>query len=412
MNPNKGTSILFYWQDAWLPQSRFILDAFVSEQQISKFVAAGPATRENIPAIFTAGKNIEPGAEGGNGEERTRCYRSRDTICTFGEWRRLIRRYRPDLVLVADEALSVNVLLAGLANRLYGHGAVFFYGFENIKQGIGWRTFWTKPTPKNLKRLVQKALRFLFLDKLMMTIRPALVHGGLVSYEECIRVIHAWNWRPPMQIKWWPVDIGTFKSSGPKAEFGLRTGFVVGFVGRFVAEKGITSLLRAMAQLDADYGLVLIGQGPEKGAMEREILALGLADRVRILPPQDAETLAKSYRAMNLLILPSIPSDTWKEQFGRVLAEARSCGTPVAGSDSGAIPTVVGDSRMVFPAGDSAAMAAVIRRARTSGPMRPETVTHPDAAGFVKAWLLLAEELRGAGYTTVCDNAQAPGGGR
>ncbi len=47
----------------------------------------------------------------------------------------------------------------------------------------------------------------------------------------------------------------------------------------------------------------------------------------------------------------------WKEQFGRVIIEAMACGVPVIGSNSGEIPSVIGEAGLIFPEGDAAALA-------------------------------------------------------
>ena len=51
-------------------------------------------------------------------------------------------------------------------------------------------------------------------------------------------------------------------------------------------------------------------------------------------------------------MLPSLTRPNWKEQFGRVLIEAMASGVPVIGSDSGAIPDVIGQAGLIFPEGD------------------------------------------------------------
>ena len=64
-------------------------------------------------------------------------------------------------------------------------------------------------------------------------------------------------------------------------------------------------------------------------------------------------------RTSDVLVLPSrtIPGK-WKEQFGRVLVEAMAAGCVPVGSDSGAIPGVVGSGGLTFPEGDVQALAA------------------------------------------------------
>jgi glycosyltransferase involved in cell wall biosynthesis len=63
-------------------------------------------------------------------------------------------------------------------------------------------------------------------------------------------------------------------------------------------------------------------------------------------------------RTSDVLVLPSrtIPGK-WKEQFGRVLVEAMASGCVPIGSDSGAIPSVIGAGGLIFPEGDVAALA-------------------------------------------------------
>lgn len=51
----------------------------------------------------------------------------------------------------------------------------------------------------------------------------------------------------------------------------------------------------------------------------------------------------------------------WKEQFGRVLIEAMSCGVPVIGSTCGEIPNVVGEAGLLFPKRTSPPCAATCK---------------------------------------------------
>src|SRR5207245_3300012 len=73
---------------------------------------------------------------------------------------------------------------------------------------------------------------------------------------------------------------------------------------------------------------------------------------------------------MTALVLPSLTTPTWKEQFGHVLIEAMACGVPVIGSDSGAIPEVIGDAGLVVPEGDVAGLAEALRRPASTPGLR------------------------------------------
>jgi glycosyltransferase involved in cell wall biosynthesis len=75
-----------------------------------------------------------------------------------------------------------------------------------------------------------------------------------------------------------------------------------------------------------------------------------------------------------VLTLPSLTTRHWKEQYGRVIPEAMACGVPVIGSDSGAIPEVIGAAGMVAPEGDPITLAAAIGDVLTDGTMTKRLV--------------------------------------
>ena len=73
--------------------------------------------------------------------------------------------------------------------------------------------------------------------------------------------------------------------------------------------------------------------------------------------------VAEVYRSIDVLVVPSRTTPTWKEQFGRVLIEGMAAGCVVIGSSSGAIPHILGDAGIIFPEDDIPALTAAIRRA-------------------------------------------------
>lgn len=137
-------------------------------------------------------------------------------------------------------------------------------------------------------------------------------------------------------------------------------GFIVGYAGRLVESKGVFDLLEAMKQLE-NVQLVFIGDGEARAELEKRAGA-----NVHFLGAQPLEQLPQLFSALDCLVLPSRTTASWKEQFGRVLIEAASCGVAVVGSDSGAIPEVIGQGAnamgLIFPEGDVAALAAALIR--------------------------------------------------
>ncbi|NTU85142.1 MAG: glycosyltransferase family 4 protein, partial [Chloroflexales bacterium] len=136
--------------------------------------------------------------------------------------------------------------------------------------------------------------------------------------------------------------------------------FVVGYVGRLVPEKGILDLVEAVGGLPPHVRLRLVGDGSQRPAIERRIAQLGLGSRVTIAPAVGSTEVPAAIRALDALALPSRTTPSWKEQFGRILIEAMSCGVPVVGSSSGEIPHVIGAAGLVFPEGDVAALRTTL----------------------------------------------------
>ncbi|MCF4966589.1 hormogonium polysaccharide biosynthesis glycosyltransferase HpsO [Nostoc sp. CMAA1605] len=142
--------------------------------------------------------------------------------------------------------------------------------------------------------------------------------------------------------------------------------FVVGFVGRFVPEKGLLTLLQSLVILkDKNWKLLLLGRGILKEELVQLAAENNLQDRVIFVESVPHDEVANYINLMNTLVLPSettyqfktLTSVGWKEQFGHVIIEAMACKVPVVGSDSGEIPYVIGEAGMVFPEGKAEALA-------------------------------------------------------
>ncbi len=143
------------------------------------------------------------------------------------------------------------------------------------------------------------------------------------------------------------------KIESTKLRSRLRLGpFTIGYIGRFVKEKGVFDLLKAVSQIKSKFNLLMVGSGRLKYKIKAEGRRLGILNRIRILDSIPSSQVPYYINCMDCLVLPSRTTKKWKEQFGRVLIEAMSCEVPVVGSDSGEIPNVIGDSGLVFKEGD------------------------------------------------------------
>jgi glycosyltransferase involved in cell wall biosynthesis len=132
--------------------------------------------------------------------------------------------------------------------------------------------------------------------------------------------------------------------------------FTIGYVGRFVEEKGPDLFLRALAGLKGEWRAEMVGSGPMLNSLTTLAGRLGLRERVTFRPWLPSSQLPALYRTLDALVLPSRSKRNWKEQFGRTLIEAMACGVPVVGSTCGEIPHVIDDAGLTFPEGHADAL--------------------------------------------------------
>ena len=153
------------------------------------------------------------------------------------------------------------------------------------------------------------------------------------------------------------VDLERFSPGADPPERPL----LVGCAARMIPGKGIEDLLRALPRVLAEHPEVrvrLAGEGPAKEEMEALAREAGVAHAVEFLGW--FQDMAAFWRAVDVAV---VPSHEWIESFGMVALEAMACGRPVIAAANGALPEVVrdGETGRLYPPGDPAALAAVMR---------------------------------------------------
>lgn len=178
---------------------------------------------------------------------------------------------------------------------------------------------------------------------------------------------------------------------------------VVGTVARLRAEKGLDLLIRALAEPSAGASatwrtahLLIVGDGPEEGALRALACELGIAERVRFagnLPdPRDA------YRALDLFALSS-----HTEQMPISLLEAMGCGLAAVSTAVGDVATMIAPENRDFvvdsrePAALAAALRSLldepVRRAAIGAANRAKALAEYDLATMVQRYQALYDEL-------------------
>ncbi len=155
-----------------------------------------------------------------------------------------------------------------------------------------------------------------------------------------------------------------------KSQLGIQPDdFVVGFVGRFVEEKGLLTLGLALAGLrERPWKWLLLGRGPLQTVLMEKAVEWGIKERLIWVESVAHDEVPRYINLMSTLVLPSetntqfktLTAAGWKEQFGHVLIEAMASKVPVIGSDSGEIPYVIAEAGLIFPERDVAALQKCI----------------------------------------------------
>ena len=170
------------------------------------------------------------------------------------------------------------------------------------------------------------------------------------------------------------------------------------FVGRLMAQKGIDLLIDALAQLPADIGLDVVGDGPDRAALGERASALGVADRIVWHGAVKQYALPAFYQRALALVVPSA-----LEGLGLVAVEAQLCETPVIGVKSGGLPDVIQHDRTGLLVNDRSADG--IARAVRELLQRPDAGAALGVAGRLHALSAFAPESVAKRYLEVYEAA-------
>src|SRR5215212_375987 len=177
------------------------------------------------------------------------------------------------------------------------------------------------------------------------------------------------------------------------------------FVGRLAPQKGVRTLVAAAGLLeDPSAQVLLVGDGPERKALEREAKRIGVGDRLLFEGFLAHERLPAVLAHADVLVLPSI-----YEELGTVLLEAMQAGLPVVASKTGGIPDVIEDgvNGLLVPPGDPGALARAIDRLLAERDLARQLSEGAKERGKDYDWEVLAERVL-AVYRGVSAGCLAP----
>jgi glycosyltransferase involved in cell wall biosynthesis len=191
---------------------------------------------------------------------------------------------------------------------------------------------------------------------------------------------------PPERVELCPVgvEVGRFAAAREPRPPADGSHLIVS-IGRLVWEKGHQDLLRAVALLHrrgrTDVRVRIVGDGPEEGRLRAVAADLGLAGHVELRSHARYDELPALLAPASCLVLASLPTPYWEEQFGMVLVEAMAAHVPVVAAASGAIPEVVGASGTLFGAGDWVGLADTLAAGPLAGAPGGRRAPDPEHLG-------------------------------
>jgi glycosyltransferase involved in cell wall biosynthesis len=164
---------------------------------------------------------------------------------------------------------------------------------------------------------------------------------------------------------------------------------VIGYLGRFVEEKGLPMLMRVLDGLSSPWRALFVGGGAQEPMLRT--WAARHVDNVRIVVGIPHHEVPGHLNAMDMLLAPSQTTPRWREQFGRMLVEAFACGVPAIGSDSGEIPYVIDDAGLVVGERDEAGWSRAVAELLESPSRRAELAARGRERAVAKyAWPVIA----------------------
>ena len=291
--------------------------------------------------------------------------------------KRQFQEFQPHIIHLEEEAWSLNALQTLHLRQKYCPQSRFIFRSSlsiPTKQRFGLLPIWIE------RRSFREAVAALPLSQNAAQILRQRGYGG--------KLIPISN----------GVDLRLFRKmemSHLQARLGLKSGFVIGYIGRLLYMKGLDTLLQAAAALETDYQILIVGQGEYKPDLVSLADSLGIADRVVWVDGVPPENVPEYINCMDTLVLPSRTTPGWVEFFGRVLIEGMACEVPVIGSNSGEIPNVIGDAGLIFREEDAQALANQITAIASDESIRAQCVRHGLERVKRFMWETVAQETYG-----------------
>lgn len=248
---------------------------------------------------------------------------------------RAVAQWQPDVVWAANGMATrvAGTLLDQLPMPLIGtvHGT-------DVARRLPGRTPWTWLESVPQRRFYTRARRLLTNSGFT---RQLLVDKGVDP--DKVQVVH-------LGVAL-PAGVEETRANAPVRHPEWRGRPLLLTVGRLVRQKGHRLLVQAMRQVADRVPQVLhliVGDGPERPALARQIAELGLGDKVLLLGRVSEETLRDCYALAWAFALTSCEVKSYVEGMGFVFLEAAAWGVPAVGTRHGGIAEAIFEGQTGF----------------------------------------------------------------
>jgi glycosyltransferase involved in cell wall biosynthesis len=265
----------------------------------------------------------------------------------FKNLKSTLQSLNPDIILLEEEYWTqIAAQVTYITKKLFPHTKLILLSQENICH------IWEKEAETLYQKF--RYTSFHFIEKYVLSKLDGLIFQFPEVWQDFENRVNDLGFKGKRGIlPQLGVDYNRFATISPKVEsirveLGLNDNtFIYGYIGRITPEKGVEDMIHAFENWDKDNTkLIIIGNGDAEyvNQIKQLVQKLKLDDIIIFKNAIPFEDIPAYFQLFNISLLLSHTTPIWKEQFGRVLVESMAAGTPVIGSDSGAIPLVIGDT--------------------------------------------------------------------
>lgn len=303
----------------------------------------------------------------------------------FPELPALLNKKKPRIVLVDNDPISRLSEETGKWCRANG-AQLYCISCENLSLGIG----------DTIKRRGIKSLPAALWKRMMIRRTRKVVSGIFTINTDGKKIFEQEGYKNVHHIPlgfdpvYFNVNEDARRSVREQLKLQHKT---IAYFGRITPEKGVTLLIEALSGLmQYDWHLMMDHFDEYVSGYNQEVHQLltssGVMERVVFVSP-DHFGIGAYMNAADMAVVPSVAVPNWKEQYGRVAAEALACGTLVIASNSGALPELLRGNGIIFPEGNVEALRSVLEEQ-----IKNKTYTYPhrQAAEYARTSLSMQKQ--------------------